>query len=624
MSIDHIAFGLCLVLLLRGLLWGAPSPGAHDPSLLIGRTVELIGRLQADARVFDTSCSALIDVESIDGRSNRGRTEIVLRPCPNPPQQGWRLKLTGALQQPRSSVHPLLPGAAQRLQRRGSWSQLEARHWQVLHQPWTPVADARRTIASRFQQVAGPQRGGLLAALVLGSAQVQLPAELREAFRVAGLSHALAASGFHLSVVLGSVLAVARGVSRPLRLSLGCCSLLMFLTLAGGQPSVVRAVLMGATALFIRESDQRSRGSGVLLLTLMLMLLIRPDWAHSVGFQLSAAATAGLTLSAPGLEQQLLRCCPSRMGWLASAIAVSWAALIWTLPLQLLHFGSTPLYALVANLLAAPLLAPLTLSAMGLAAVALVLPHPLLVGLAWPVQHLAGLLIALVHWIRHWPAAQLLTGHPQPWVVLLMAVGFIPWVIASYRGLRGLAVVTLVSAVVLHGVVQLGDGVVAAKQHGRRWLLARHRGRAALLSTKADAWSCRVAKQLAHVHGHRRLDWIVLLDPVASDAMGCWTSLAEHVQAPHQGRHPLALGQRLQSDGLALSLLTSAGQAFQLRAGQQRWRLLPKPQALWALRRSGRPRSGRWTGTWLGFQPTLDQQHWLRRLKAKDAMGVGY
>jgi competence protein ComEC len=54
------------LLLLKGLLWGSPSLGSHDPSLLIGRTFELIGQLQADARVFDTSCSALIDVERID------------------------------------------------------------------------------------------------------------------------------------------------------------------------------------------------------------------------------------------------------------------------------------------------------------------------------------------------------------------------------------------------------------------------------------------------------------------------------------------------------------------------------------------------------------------------------
>jgi competence protein ComEC len=609
-------------LLIKGLLWGAPSPGAHDPSLLNGRTVELIGRLHADARVFDTSCSALIAVDRIDGRRFRGRTEVVLQPCLNPPQQGWQLKLTGALKAPQAGVHRLVSGPASRLHRLGSWSQLRADQWQVLHKSWTPIADARRSVAARFQQVAGPQRGGLLAALVLGGAQVQLPAELREAFRVAGLSHALAASGFHLSVVLGAVLAIARGLSRPFRVSLGCSALLMFLTLAGGQPSVVRAVLMGATALLIRESDQRSRGAGVLLFTLILMLLIRPDWAHSVGFQLSAAATAGLTLSAPGVEQQLLRCCPSRIRWLASAIAVSWAALIWTLPLQLLHFGSTPLYALVANLLAAPLLAPLTLSAMGLAVVALLLPHPLLVGLSWPVQQLAGMLISLVHWISHWPAAQLLTGHPQPWVVLLMAFGLIPWVISSQRGLRGFGVVTLLSAVFLHAVVQLGDGVVVASRFGRHWLLARHRGRAALVSTHAEPQSCRVAKQLAHSHGHRRLDWIVLLDPVASEAMGCWMSMAEHVQAPHQGHLPLLKGQRLRSEGLVLSLLTDKGQAFQLQAGEQRWRLLPNPQALWAAGRSSSARSGRWTGTWLGFKPTQDQQRWLHRLKAKDAMRV--
>jgi competence protein ComEC len=102
--------------------------------------------------------------------------------------------------------------------------------------------------------------------------------------------------------------------------------------------------------------------------------------------------------------------------------------------------------------------------------------------------------------------------------------------------------------------------------------------------------------------------------------MGCWTLMAEHVQAPHQGQLPLVKGQRLRSDGLVLSLLTDKGQAFQLQAGKQRWRLLPKPQALWALSHSVLARPGRWTQTWLGFQPTKSQQRWLRRLEAKDAM----
>lgn len=140
---------------------------------------------------------------------------------------------------------------------------------------------------------------GVLAALVLGSAQVQLPDALRQAFRVAGLSHALAASGFHLSVLLGAALAVGRCLGRSLRLALAALALLIFLLCAGAQPSVVRAVLMGATALLIRESGESSHGFGVLLLTLSLMLLVHPAWARSIGFQLSAAATAGLIITGP-------------------------------------------------------------------------------------------------------------------------------------------------------------------------------------------------------------------------------------------------------------------------------------------------------------------------------------
>ena len=128
-----------------------------------------------------------------------------------------------------------------------------------------------------------------MAALVLDSAQVQLPEDLRQALRVAALSHALAASGFHLSVLLGAaLLAVGRLLGRSLRLALAVLAMLIFLLCAGAQPSVVRAVLMWAMALLIRESGERSRCFGVFLLTFSLMLLVYPAWARSIGFQLSS------------------------------------------------------------------------------------------------------------------------------------------------------------------------------------------------------------------------------------------------------------------------------------------------------------------------------------------------
>ena len=51
--------------------------------------------------------------------------------------------------------------------------------------------------------------------------------------------------------------------------------------LAGPQPSVVRAVLMGGIALMIRESGERSRGFGVLLLTLNARRLMHNNECNS-------------------------------------------------------------------------------------------------------------------------------------------------------------------------------------------------------------------------------------------------------------------------------------------------------------------------------------------------------
>ena len=572
----------------------------------------MTGRLVADVRSFPSGCSVLLEVDRVEGRRARGRTELQLADCSALLQQGWHVCARGELRRPMPGAHPLLPGSAERLARQGSWSRLRVDSIDVLRRPWTPLADLRRDVAKRLQQAAGPRRGGFLAALVLGSAQVQLPEDIRQSFRIAGLSHALAASGFHLSVLLGSVLMLARRWPSCLRLPLACMALLLFICLVGAQPSVVRAVLMAVIALLIRESGHRSRPLGVLVVTLSGMLLLRPVWAQSIGFQLSAAATAGLILTAPRLEQALQPCLPDRCRGMASALSIPVAALLWTLPLQLLHFGAMPLYALPANLLVAPLLSPLTLLAMLSALLVLLLPPSVLPALLWPVQQMAGLLIALASWIGHWPGAQLLTGRPQLWVVALLVVGLLPWLLWAKASSRSWALVPMASALFFHGLVQFGDGLVAVKRFGRHWLLARHLGRAALVSTHGDARSCRMAQRIAAVHGHARLDWAVLLDPVATDVLPCWQELAHRVEAHQQGRAPIAMGQVLRSDGLSVQRLQHRAGSLVLRVGQQRWLLLPMPQVFWTLQaQQGSGSQHVFAGIWLGFKPSAPQRRWL-------------
>ena len=165
-------------------------------------------------------------------------------------------------------------------------------------------------------------------------------------------------------------------------------------------------------------------------------------------------------------------------------------------------------------------------------------------------------------------------------------------------------------ALLVHGPVQFGDGLVAVERFGRHWLHARHRGRAALVSTHGDARSCRMAKKLAAVHGHARLDWVMLLDPVATDVMACWQALAHRVEAPQQGLSPIAHWA-----GAAEHVLGGATPAPALWShGVAGWEsaLATVSQALWPLQEQQRSEhQPAITGTWLGFKPSALQRRWL-------------
>ena len=147
--------------MLRGVLWGAPTPSRSDPSRLIQTppaAVAISGRLLADVRRFPSGCSGLLEVDRVEARGVEGRTELQWPECPAPLRQGWRVQATGVLRRPLPAVHPLLPGSAERLARQGSWSQLRVESIEVLQRPWTPLADLRRDVAQRLQQAVGPRR----------------------------------------------------------------------------------------------------------------------------------------------------------------------------------------------------------------------------------------------------------------------------------------------------------------------------------------------------------------------------------------------------------------------------------------------------------------------------------
>ena len=80
---------------------------------------------------------------------------------------------------------------------------------------------------------------------------------------------------------------------------------------------------MGTVALLAMGTDGRERGARALGVAVVVLLLVDPGLATSVGFALSVLATAGILLLAPGWRDALARWLPR---WVAEAIAVPAAA----------------------------------------------------------------------------------------------------------------------------------------------------------------------------------------------------------------------------------------------------------------------------------------------------------
>ena len=156
-------------------------------------------------------------------------------------------------------------------------------------------------------------------------------------------------------VLLGGRWLGARGRWLPV---LGVLATAGFVVLARPQPSVLRAAVMGGVALLAMATGRRRTSLAALGAAVLVLVLIDPWLARSYGFVLSTLATAGLVVLAPGWAAALRsRGLP---GGIAAAVAVPLAAQAVCGPVIAMLAGRVSLVAVLANLLAAPAVAPAT------------------------------------------------------------------------------------------------------------------------------------------------------------------------------------------------------------------------------------------------------------------------
>jgi competence protein ComEC len=206
---------------------------------------------------------------------------------------------------------------------------------------------------------------GLANALLLGY-KGTLDTPEKEAFSCCGLSHIIAISGSHLTLL--SVIAfdflLFFGFSRRQSFKPTVIFLWFYTFLTGMQTSAWRSAIMGHLTLWGKNNGRQNSGGRLLFLAAAVMLLINPLLLRDdLGFQLSFLAMVALIYFCP-LSEKIWG-----TGNLKSVIILTMATQLLTWPIAALNFGRFSVIAPLANLVVVwvfALLLPALLVAVGL------------------------------------------------------------------------------------------------------------------------------------------------------------------------------------------------------------------------------------------------------------------
>ncbi len=628
-----------------------PQPVANDVSQLVTPEEQLVtvqGRVVTSPRTtrsqrvqFVLKTQRVNEVEGKEGKKavNRGVggklyvTVPLLQGTGIHPRQ--ILHITGVLYQPQSPLNPGGFDFQSYLARQGIFAGFSGK--QVIFpevtedKNWSLWQLRQRIYQAQVTSLGSPE-GLLLSSIVLGRRAIDLPKDISDLFIKAGLAHVLAASGFHVSLILGVVLALTKPLKGRSQFIIALATLFIYVGLTGCQPSVMRAFIMGIGALVALLTQRKVRQIGSLLLAAIFLLLWQPTWIGDIGFQLSFLATLGLIITLPAIIKKL--------DWLpltiASLIAVPLAIFPWVLPLQLYHFNVVATYSVVVNIITSPLVALVSLGGMVSALVASVLP---IAGanIASLLYYPTHFLIKTVEFFTNLPGSTRAVGSISLIALLLIygviiTVFYSKWLQRRWWLAALLAIFIIAVPIIQKQTALFQITVLAADEE--QVLVIQDRGQVTLINSGKDNTALFAVIPFLQQEGINQIDLGVALE-FQTDLIGGWQEV--FAQVPVQNffytqpgtetlssitsqqqisSQSLAIKQPISIGSVVIQLISADPPALQLNINNQNWLILGQSklssqrgeisQHLQQLTPESSPQAILWTGSslkknWLNF-----------------------
>ena len=262
----------------------------------------------------------------------------------------------------------------------------------------------RNKILSLIESVFPSDTAGFAKALLIGDT-TDLTYQQDRDFQVSGIRHVVAVSGLHVSILFAIVYMIF-GRQRVLNAVFGVPLLLVFASIAGFSPSIIRACAMQILMLLALLVDKEYDPPTALAFAALVILGINPRTITAVGFQLSVGCMIGIFAFSEPLREYLLsfgRLKEKSKGksktakfirWVTGSVSVTLSAMAITTPLCAVYFGMVSLVGIITNLLTLWLISAIFYGIM-LACLVAVLWMPL--GkvmawlIAWPIRYVLGI-----------------------------------------------------------------------------------------------------------------------------------------------------------------------------------------------------------------------------------------
>ncbi len=304
----------------------------------------------------------------------------------------------------------------------------------------------RYTLKERLYQVLPPRVASVLAKMLLGE-KYGLDQELKELYQNNGIAHVLAISGLHITLLGMGFYGLLRRCSCPIvpAAVAGGCMILLYGGMVGWGISAVRAIGMYLIRMLGEIWGKRYDMLTAMGVLAAGMVCHNPRLVYHCGFLLSFGAVAGMGLVYPSLlelpvnakiemtirrkrltgkiqggretkgridksywEAKGLQLLQGLIGGLLASLSIT----LTTLPIQLYFFYQIPVYGILLNLVALPLMGLL------LAGGLILMVFPTVLPVQWGVMGILALYEGICRLAECLPGHLWITGCPKLWQIV--------------------------------------------------------------------------------------------------------------------------------------------------------------------------------------------------------------